>query len=279
MLNLSGKEQTDDADFGLSDHPMKFLSDTGSTWCTWGSEILRSQSFRSRPGKSNQRKGQNEKFMKFAHFCELCFSLGKPARFTSNFCSSLPPGKVHELAFLWFALPGLLLNLSGVRKRSFRKGVLGGACVVFPGTFLFASETEKEYPKELRDKGLFRNAFSERSKRLEKEHAERSLRGAPGPCSQVRPFLLAELTRDAPRNFDLRIRPPCTGAKIPKIRKRGFRSRKTPISPHPRNGRFESKNPHFPCGALYGHGDFLTRSTLFWGGGKWGFFDSETLFS
>ena len=54
--------------------------------------------FRSRPGKPNQRKGQNEKFMNFAHFCEFwCFSLGKQARFTLNFCSGMPPGKVHEL--------------------------------------------------------------------------------------------------------------------------------------------------------------------------------------
>ena len=67
-------------------------------------------SLRSRPGKSNQRKGQNEKFMNFAHFCEFwCFSLGKQAKFTSNFCSGMPPGKVHELAFLWFGLPGWLL--------------------------------------------------------------------------------------------------------------------------------------------------------------------------
>ena len=66
--------------------------------------------FRSRPGKPNQRNGQNEKFTNFARFCEFCFFLGKQARFTSNFCSSVPPGKVHELAFLWFGLPGWLLN-------------------------------------------------------------------------------------------------------------------------------------------------------------------------
>ena len=47
--------------------------------------------------------------MNFAHSCEFwCFSLGKQARFTSNFGSKLPPGKVHELAFLWFGLPGPL---------------------------------------------------------------------------------------------------------------------------------------------------------------------------
>ena len=62
--------------------------------------------FRSRPGKPNQRKGQNDKFMNFAHFCEFwCFSLGKQARFTLNFCSRMPLQKVHELTFLlvWFA--------------------------------------------------------------------------------------------------------------------------------------------------------------------------------
>ena len=47
--------------------------------------------FRSRPGKPNQRKGQNEKFMNFAHFCKFCcFSLGEQARFTLNFCSGMP---------------------------------------------------------------------------------------------------------------------------------------------------------------------------------------------
>ena len=55
------------------------------------------------------------------------------------------------------------------------------------------------------------------------------------------------------------IRLPLTGVKIPKIGKRGFRSQKTPISPHTRKGRLESKTPHFPCGALYRNGDFSTR--------------------
>ena len=67
---------------------------------------------RSRPGKPNQRKGQNEKFMNFAHFCEFwCFSLGKQARFTLNFCSGMPLRKVHEPTFLWFGLPGPLLRI------------------------------------------------------------------------------------------------------------------------------------------------------------------------
>ena len=59
-------------------------------------------------------------------------------------------------------------------------------------------------PRNFEIKRLFRNAFSERSKRSEKERDERSLHGVPGPCSQVRPCLLAELKRDTPRNFDMK---------------------------------------------------------------------------
>ena len=72
--------------------------------------------FRSCPGKPNQRKGQNEKLMNFAHFCEFWwFALGKQARFTLNFCSGMPLRIVHELAFLWFGLPGRLpKNSSGI---------------------------------------------------------------------------------------------------------------------------------------------------------------------
>ena len=69
---------------------------------------------RSRPGKPNQRKGQNEKFMWISpiFLCEFwCFFLGKTSAIhISNFCSGMPPGKVHELAFLWFGLPGWLLT-------------------------------------------------------------------------------------------------------------------------------------------------------------------------
>ena len=66
---------------------------------------------RSRPGKPNQRRGQNEKFMNFAQSCEFwCFSSGKQARFTLNFCSGMPLQKVHELTFLWFGLSGPLLT-------------------------------------------------------------------------------------------------------------------------------------------------------------------------
>ena len=64
------------------------------------------------PANQTKERAKKEKFMNFAHFCEFwCFSLGKQARFTSNFCSAMPPGKVHELAFLWFGLSGRLLIL------------------------------------------------------------------------------------------------------------------------------------------------------------------------
>ena len=70
------------------------------------------------PANQTQRKGQNEKFMNFAHFCEFwCFSLGKQARFTLNFCSGMPLRKVHELTFLWFGLPGPLLKQALVASR------------------------------------------------------------------------------------------------------------------------------------------------------------------
>ena len=79
------------------------------------------------PRKPNQRKGQNKKFMNFAHFCEFwCFSSGKQARFTLNFCSGTPLRKVHELTFFglvcrghsWFVknykkyFPALIQNLA-----------------------------------------------------------------------------------------------------------------------------------------------------------------------
>ena len=77
----------------------------------------------------------------------------------------------------------------------------------------------------------------------------------------------------------LGIRLPLTGVKIPKIGKRGSQSQKTPISHHPRKGRSESKKKSpFLYRALQGKWGFLTQSALFWGGGKWGFFDSETSF-
>ena len=63
---------------------------------------------------------------------------------------------------------------------------------------------------------------------------------------------------------------PLTGAEIRKIGKRGFGV--TPIPHHPRKGRSESKNPHFYTEHYKEKGEFSTRSPLFWGGGKRGFF-------
>ena len=76
--------------------------------------------------------------------------------------------------------------------------------------------------------------------------------------------------------LELRIRLHLTGVKIPKIGKRGCRSQKTPFPTTPEKG-VPGQKIHFPCSALYR--DFLTQNALFWGGGKGGFFDSETLFS
>ena len=64
----------------------------------------------------------------------------------------------------------------------------------------------------------------------------------------------------------------------PQNRERGFRGQKTPISQCSRKGRFESKNPHVPTGLHKENGDFSTQIALFWGIGKWEFFDPETLF-
>ena len=52
------------------------------------------------------------------------------------------------------------LESSGVRKRSFKKGVSGGTCLVFTSTFLFASGTEKEHPMERRHGTPFPDTLS-----------------------------------------------------------------------------------------------------------------------
>ena len=71
------------------------------------------------PANQTKERAKNEKFMNFARFCKFwCFSLGKQARFTLNFCSGMPLRKVHELTFLWFGLPGPLL-ISVRRQRDF----------------------------------------------------------------------------------------------------------------------------------------------------------------
>ena len=64
------------------------------------------------PRQTKSKKGRKRKVHEFRPFlCEFwCFPLGEQARFTLNFCSGMPLGKAHELAFLWFGLPGPLLN-------------------------------------------------------------------------------------------------------------------------------------------------------------------------
>ena len=72
---------------------------------------------------------------------------------------------------------------------------------MFPVHSVLHPKQKRNTPRNFEIKRFFRNAFSERSKRSEKERDERSLDGVPGPCSPVRPFLLAELKRDTPGNF------------------------------------------------------------------------------
>ena len=64
------------------------------------------------PANQTKERAKTKSSYEFRPFlCEFwCFSLGKRARFTLNFCSGMPLGKVHKLTFLWFGLPGPLLN-------------------------------------------------------------------------------------------------------------------------------------------------------------------------
>ena len=69
------------------------------------------------------------------------------------------------------------------------------------------------------------------------------------------------------------------GSKTPKSGKEGFGVKKPPFPPTPEKGVSSQKIPISKQGTTGEMGIFLTRDALFWGGGKWGFFDSETLFS
>ena len=60
--------------------------------------------------------------------------------------------------------------------------------------------------------------------------------------------------------------------------KRVSGSKKLPFSQCPRNGRFESKNPHFSTGLHEKNGDFLTQSAHFWDTGKWEFLTPKPSF-
>ena len=65
--------------------------------------------FRSRPGKANQRKGQNEKFMKFAPifvWILVCSSLGKQAHdshIALLFRNAPAKNSWTDLSLVWFA--------------------------------------------------------------------------------------------------------------------------------------------------------------------------------
>ena len=65
---------------------------------------------------------------------------------------------------------------------------------------------------------------------------------------------------------------------IPKNGKGGFRSRKPPISPYPRKGRFEPKHAHFPQIDLRGNGIFWLEMPFSGVGGNEGFSTPEPSF-
>ena len=79
----------------------------------WGRD-LKSQCFRVfesgvDPTNQTEERAKTKSSWISPIFVNSGVFLWKKARFTSNFCSGLPPRKVHELAFLWFGLPGWLL--------------------------------------------------------------------------------------------------------------------------------------------------------------------------
>ena len=70
--------------------------------------------FQELPRQTKPKKGPKQKIHEFRPF--WCFSLGKQAQFTLNFCSGMPLWKVHELTFLRFGLPGPLLILGKAKS-------------------------------------------------------------------------------------------------------------------------------------------------------------------
>ena len=72
--------------------------------------LVATLSFQESPRQTKERAKTKSSYEVRPFLCEFwCFSLGKQARFTLNFCSGMPTGKIHELTFLWFGLPGPLL--------------------------------------------------------------------------------------------------------------------------------------------------------------------------
>ena len=60
---------------------------------------------RESPRQTKPKKGPKRKVHELRpSLCEFwCFSLGEQARFTSNFCSGMPPGKFMNRPLVWFA--------------------------------------------------------------------------------------------------------------------------------------------------------------------------------
>ena len=61
---------------------------------------------RSRPRQTKPKKGQNEKFMNFVHFCEFwCFFLGKTSTIHIELLFRNAPAKSSwtDLSLVWFA--------------------------------------------------------------------------------------------------------------------------------------------------------------------------------
>ena len=86
-------------------------------------------------------------------------------------------------------LPQLSMFGKGVSKKELQ--VVHAFCSQVR-SFL-SPEQQRNTPRNFDMKRLFRNAFSQHSKRSEKECEERSSHRVPGPCSQAHPFLLAEV--------------------------------------------------------------------------------------
>ena len=77
----------------------------------WGGGGLQ---FQESPRQTKPKKGPKRKVHEFrAHFCvnSGVFLRKTSSIHISNFCSGMPPRKVHELTFLWFGLPGPLLTI------------------------------------------------------------------------------------------------------------------------------------------------------------------------
>ena len=105
---------------------------------------------RSSPQQTKPKKGPKRKVHEFLLFCEFwCFFSRKTSTIhISNFCSGMPPRKVHELTFLWFGLPGPLLTALGTSTRLTRIPGFGAFFFVvvffFPAPFRPQTQQHKQ---------------------------------------------------------------------------------------------------------------------------------------